>query len=1210
LRLARSDERWVFIARHATSFPKFRFIVVSPFTSSQVREYLIETGLSQADIEALFHSLSFSHRMLVIQIPRYLHYFAGFWRQRGLTDAIQVSRNELFEYFIYSKLELEEAKLSSDKRAITKRVLEKLALAMEIYQTNVISKDDLMTFFDELRSDLKLAALSQLNLEVFFEYSLLKNNGDSIEFDNTEFQEYLAAKEITRFAAPGRAAFSFAVDGDIRDIYPTWFNALTFLVDMQPDLLEQIIEFSGVQSADFKVVDEGFFTFFGRIDPGSISKRLRRKIFVDLIAYHSRTRQWLSAQLGSILPWCFDTSLEAQLRSWVDAAESKSGPDRYMPLANIAHVVNTLLQEHKSLDRAYWRKKLITWASTVDGNSVLRRHALGALEALGDADVINELPDLIGSEELLERAFLSLCATLDPDNPKSFAHFVNLVRRDNIHAYKGLVSIKKPDSIKELFRLLIGDTVFRREFLEQSSYFRDPDIPVVKSIESIANDEIIGLCKDALTAVTHYDTANLAEKSTFIKGLWRALKDRSHTGFILEMVQRLEKAPNGRSGFFFTRGLFANVIDKSDVVPYLDLMITLKEEHYAFSVLLEVKASGREGSNEIFEAGRNRLPQLYEHWEKEQAKPVVTLEMQADNLLHEFRALLSPEPGKFSTNVFAFYNQDANKLGPRLSAEDRARIVDLLTNTIFKINPLEHEFTITQEHGGSRTYRMSSIVHIFGEALITAQNIGFDVRPFRQQILNYIPFAYTGELRVIFGLFKNIQQPEMTDILAIYKERTSDLWRHQPGSLIDAAEQYHVTAAAPILRDFVTEPEFDSHLRQKALIVADSLAPDPAFLNKVFTEYKDSVVPSENALALVANGLLITAHLTRDAVEWRLAQIVSRATGFIQVSGAHSVSPIEEELAVGGPFSRPLMELKSPDYLEDYLQLLDSAMQVWKKGTQFQAYAAYMWKIVSAYVDNLKEGRSYFPLKELEDKIARMQDQEGANWLAAHMVALRRSYLAYLGKPRTISEAVKNQNEAREYDDKKILNSGDLFRHLQDALDTDLRRWIEGEGAYDVINVPDTQAIRQQHEKLIQKTLKTQLENILLRRGFQIEVVREPQLLNEKRPDFLVRYGFAGPIVIEVKLTSNADLIGRKIENSPSYKSMQNYMHGFGSLHGIFLIVKNTDTKNLPAIKAAFEKITNVWVPVFDGFATIPNRKKSARNGRSPKPLRITRRKV
>jgi hypothetical protein len=199
--------------------------------------------------------------MLVIQIPRYLYYLENFLKQKGLDAASKVSRNELFDYFIYSKLEHEDKKLNSDKKAITKRVLEKIALTMEIYQTNTLSKDDLMTFFDELKSDLKMVALSQIDLEIFYECSLLKNNIDSIEFDNTEFQEYLAAKEISRFPDPSQAAFDFAVDPDAKEIYSTWYNTLTFLIDMEPELLEQMVEFSGIRGSEYKIMDDSFLTF-------------------------------------------------------------------------------------------------------------------------------------------------------------------------------------------------------------------------------------------------------------------------------------------------------------------------------------------------------------------------------------------------------------------------------------------------------------------------------------------------------------------------------------------------------------------------------------------------------------------------------------------------------------------------------------------------------------------------------------------------------------------------------------------------------------------------------------------------------------------------------------------------------------------------------------------------------------------------------------
>ena len=105
---------------------------------------------------------------------------------------------------------------------------------------------------------------------------------------------------------------------------------------------------------------------------------------------------------------------------------------------------------------------------------------------------------------------------------------------------------------------------------------------------------------------------------------------------------------------------------------------------------------------------------------------------------------------------------------------------------------------------------------------------------------------------------------------------------------------------------------------------------------------------------------------------------------------------------------------------------------------------------------------------------------------------------------------------------------------------------------------------------------------MLLRRGFQVEVIREPQLLDEKRTDFLVRYGFAGPIVVEVKLTSNSDIKGLKIAKSASFFSMMRYMDGYGASHGIFLLIDNCGAKNLAEVKKTFETIPNVLVQSFD----------------------------
>ena len=110
--------------------------------------------------------------------------------------------------------------------------------------------------------------------------------------------------------------------------------------------------------------------------------------------------------------------------------------------------------------------------------------------------------------------------------------------------------------------------------------------------------------------------------------------------------------------------------------------------------------------------------------------------------------------------------------------------------------------------------------------------------------------------------------------------------------------------------------------------------------------------------------------------------------------------------------------------------------------------------------------------------------------------------------------------------------------------------------------------------------------------------MREPELLDGKKTDFFIRYGFVGPVILEVKLTSNSDLQRISIDKSPSYMSMIRYMQGYVATHGILLLINNTEAKNLPLIKEVFQKIPNVWVQSFDCYTY---GKAPKRRGRPPK---------
>jgi hypothetical protein len=578
------SSRWVFAHRFASSFPSYRFVVPLPFSRSQVRQYLKAEGCTDAEIDTLLgHVLSFEHPQLVVQIPRYLAYLTAYLKMKGAHAASRVSRNELFEYFIYSKLDLEDQKLSTDRKAIIKRVLEKLALVMEIYQANTISQDELMTFFDEIHSDLKQVALAQVPLDTFYGASLLKvgqDNPDRVEFENTEFQEYLAAKEITRLPDPNRAAFRFAVDGDAKEIYPSWFNALTFLVDMEPSLLAQLIDFSGLKGTRLKVVDEALLKFLGRVDVSPLTVDQRRALFTDIVSYHQRTLQWLPWVLGPALARLFDPSLEPLLKAGVADATKETGTRRFVPLGNIAHIVGALLESYASVDRAYWRGQLLAFTRDTNENGVLQRRALYALGALGDETILDEVPDLSSAEDVIAREFFSMCETLSANHPKSIEYCLKAVRGGNSAGRAGLTAITEREPIKNLLQTLAADGGLRRAFLHHSSISTKDDDRLVASIEATADDELLTLSEEVLLHSLDYATGHDVERSRFISGLWNLSKSRRPT-FIADFIARIGKSPNARAAFHFMRSLAASALQPDDVPAFIDAMTAAGESRGA-----------------------------------------------------------------------------------------------------------------------------------------------------------------------------------------------------------------------------------------------------------------------------------------------------------------------------------------------------------------------------------------------------------------------------------------------------------------------------------------------------------------------------------------------------------------------------------------------------------------------------------------------------
>jgi len=160
----------------------------------------------------------------------------------------------------------------------------------------------------------------------------------------------------------------------------------------------------------------------------------------------------------------------------------------------------------------------------------------------------------------------------------------------------------------------------------------------------------------------------------------------------------------------------------------------------------------------------------------------------------------------------------------------------------------------------------------------------------------------------------------------------------------------------------------------------------------------------------------------------------------------------------------------------------------------------------------------------------------------------------------------------------EIATPRDLFEKVKEVVNKELKTWILGEG----------RKVMKQKEPEIQKQIKTQLENAFLRRNFrpnELVFIREPQLYDDKRTDFLIFYGFIGPVIIEIKLSKSKDLIGN-LKTKKSYKNLIHYMNNYKAHFGLFLVIdnkekakaKSTWEADFEKIKSDYEQIENVEV--------------------------------
>lgn len=209
--------------QYFTSCEGLHFLEIQKLKKEDVKN--VTSGFSQKTQDCIDKSPKLSE---LLRTPRYLNFLIELEEQKIECKSI----GDLFEFIVGKNIEQALQNYDSNDslknkniKIIIQRILEKIAFVIEIGRKDSLTKDELYTILDGLTGNMSQMLIANVDL-LYFQNKILIDNGEKLKFENTQLQEYLAAKELCRLSNIESAIYDLAVQKDLRHIYPNWFDII------------------------------------------------------------------------------------------------------------------------------------------------------------------------------------------------------------------------------------------------------------------------------------------------------------------------------------------------------------------------------------------------------------------------------------------------------------------------------------------------------------------------------------------------------------------------------------------------------------------------------------------------------------------------------------------------------------------------------------------------------------------------------------------------------------------------------------------------------------------------------------------------------------------------------------------------------------------------------------------------------------------------
>lgn len=1158
----------------------FEYIELSKFGHYQISTYLENNLKNYKEIDQKIQDHGLNE---FLSIPRYLYYFVELIRDKNVDSVLKLTRIELFENFIYRKLDKERGgTIPHSQYDVIKRVLEKIAFLMKMYQVSQLSKDELLTVFEHIDSSLGHILFRDDLLTILYDKSVLKDNLDSIEFENKEFLDFLAAKELLRFEHIEQIFFDLVFEPYLMEVYADWFYVMPFMFEQHEQLLSQFVDY--LDKNRHKILRDEYFEVLASIEPKLIKPEIRERIFHLIFDYYTDHNKWflsighytLSKNLVA-----FGSSELVHKKTILSVDDTKEDEQLYVARINAVEIIAAKFLEFNNEQKEFWKNKFSEWLNLkpYDKYQSLHSHisSVASVFAKDDFDWIKKHRFIFEEGTEVQNEYARSCFKIAAED--LFSIDVYFEAHDFIHKNTHKTDTIYDDSIRYIGRLKTSDAIayslkklmegddkkYLHRFLYQSDLGRSDEFlqSFLKHVADAINDEIIQLLKEMILILMNESWHTGIHKIPLLIEEILYMLIKHDMNYVEEIIQYLyslyqnETIYYHQAEFFIIDHLAKYFSKKNFQFIYKQLRCFDDEKHsfidFAYRLYID-KTLNNKVAELIFQKHKSDIQQI----ESERQKYLDGLGKKSKpkkNICQEWEYKIEPEPGKFRTDLFRFYLQEKTNLTNCPNYEiNRRKTIEWAKIVLENNDPLKNG-KVEQTSESSHTVWQ---IPWFNDCIELLLN---DDESISQTAIDntfrYLPFNINGDYVNTLKLAKNPSQEAIKDVIDVYSGKREDgLATYHPQNLIEAYKHLRIKEAELLLLSMVENTGIADFIKIEILDVLPNEILTKTKIEELLKREQDTKKISEKLLAI-----LVQKHNDEDALKRviKCIKITAKKARVKNDDGSLWSTDLE---FIHHPLAFVLMNYDKYriDIDEEFLLL---AVELRNKNKKTNAY--FLEEIVFGHMKFLRNNNSLEPLHLMENFLQKNHKKTELHWFEYKFIELKSYYLEKMAKPPHIMNVLKKYQSLQEKEYMVVSSPIHLLEIIKDIIDKDLKSWIENEGAYKYIDELAKKKANRNAEDFIQKTIKSQIELALIKRGFrpsELRIKREEQTLDDKRIDFTVSYGLVGQILIELKLDSNVEAKSTHKKGQEYTEKLHQYIKGSNSDFGIFLIF-NVDSARM-----------------------------------------------